>query len=86
MKFKQFKYFQLIIFKSIKKYFDNIENLSLLNKKNQKNVLGTEGVLIMEDDVDVRGLVMGPFQTLLSFFISHIFGLSPTFLPYGISN
>ena len=33
MKFNQFKYSQLIFFKSIKKYFNNIENLFLWNKK-----------------------------------------------------
>ena len=39
-------------------------------------------IVIMEDDVDVRGLVMGPFQTLLSFFISLIFlDYLPLFFP-----
>ena len=33
MKFNQFKYSQLMFFKSIKKYLNNIENLSLWNKK-----------------------------------------------------
>ena len=33
MKFNQFKYFQLMFFKNIKKYLKNIENISLWNKK-----------------------------------------------------
>ena len=33
MKFNQFKYSQLMFLKSIKKYLNNIENLSLWNKK-----------------------------------------------------
>ena len=36
MKFNQFKYFQLIFLKSIKIYLNNIENLSLWNKKKSK--------------------------------------------------
>ena len=36
MKFNQFKYSQLMFLKSIKKYLNNIENISLWNKKNLK--------------------------------------------------
>ena len=43
MKFNQFKYYQFMFFKNIKKYLNNIENLFFWNKKKSKNFTGTEG-------------------------------------------
>jgi len=50
IKFNQFKYSQLMFFKNIKKHFNNIENLSLWNKKkNLKHLIfGNRRSIILE--------------------------------------